>query len=1514
LIVLHALWDNVQSDKLHIWAETSNQPASSPKRSERKAETSPAQLHPFALSSAALQEMLGELAGSLHTRSTATGTLTLQLPSTAKEPVASPELLLAQESSGGKATGFKSWKVETLSLDPGLALDVLLVLPDYATSRVAFGGSLRFWKEAAKFALALLTRQCYMPALEETKQQNRPVFRAIWQAVLIGEDAERLSLLTKAMPPLCWSLLPAGEMKFSALQNIVQSFLNHTLDAFIRENLSATSLLLVQRNRTKRNSASSVPEQWLTALASDNPVLTAPPDELRGFTEKLRGWLEQIRPVDANAAFRTCFRLDAPGTDESQGSGWHISFYLQANDDRSLLVPVEKVWNERSNTLTFLQRTFENPQERVLADLGKASRLFPTLEKSLRTARPMGLNLDTEQAYSFLRESAPLLEQSGFGVLVPPWWNKPTARLGVKLKVKPKASAKDGAGLLGLNNIVAYDWTIAVGDTTLTIEEFEDLVDLKVPLIKIRGQWVELRPEEIEAAIAFFKKKHGQGDMSLGEALRIGLGQETSELGLPVTDIEASGWISEMLDKLTDGMKIAPIQQPSTLNGKLRPYQLKGVSWLAFLERFGLGACLADDMGLGKCVSGTTILTVNGTLQKAEDIWRSYAGESMYDGQGYWADPGKQLLTNSIDETSGRIVQTSIKRLYRQQVSETVRTVRLEDGNSVTITRSHKLLTDKGWTNDLHVGNYVCVPARLVWNGKAEDPDLIKMLAWQIAEGHEFRSQSAVAITQKDISVLQDLQICLRRLSEKYSIKINCPSVYPGRNGKAPHLRCTSVAYRRFLEARGYLWGQLSRDKSIPDFIMQADLNSVRIFLRNFFEAEASVVSSMNSIEISTASPVLMQQLSYLLRRFGIWLRVSTKQKRATNGSGIFRPYQIGVLGGNAARTFCKEIGFAGEKKQQRLEKICALVNNTNVEGIPASSIMAQLVSTTKLPIRHFGMNTVYVTGTQQFSSSSLTRVIDACESILSGEVEQEYRKKASSKWTVQTLESYAQLDKQLLTTTKLQLRHLIEREVYYCRIKSIEEVEYNGWVYDFEVEQHHNFVADNIICHNTVQLITLLLHERVGSDNKEQPPPTLLICPMSIVGNWHRELQRFAPSLKVMIHHGHERLSGEAFAQEARQNDVVITTYALALRDKEHLALIEWDNVVVDEAQNIKNDTAKQTQAIKQLQGQHKIALTGTPVENRLSELWSIMEFLNPGYLGSATDFRKNFAIPIERYREANRSEALKRLIQPFVLRRLKTDKTIIADLPDKMEMKVYCNLTQEQASLYEAVVKDMMAKIEEAEGIERKGLVLSTLMKLKQVCNHPAQFVADGSALSGRSGKLARLEEMLEEVLAEGDKALIFTQFAQMGKLLRGYLQERFACETLFLHGGTPKKQRDIMVQRFQEERRGAPLFLLSLKAGGVGLNLTAANHVFHFDRWWNPAVENQATDRAFRIGQKRNVQVHKFVCIGTMEEHIDQMIEQKKELAESIVGTGENWLTEMSTAQLRELFALSRESVSQ
>jgi SNF2 family DNA or RNA helicase len=326
-----------------------------------------------------------------------------------------------------------------------------------------------------------------------------------------------------------------------------------------------------------------------------------------------------------------------------------------------------------------------------------------------------------------------------------------------------------------------------------------------------------------------------------------------------------------------------------------------------------------------------------------------------------------------------------------------------------------------------------------------------------------------------------------------------------------------------------------------------------------------------------------------------------------------------------------------------------------------------------------------------------------------------------------------------------------------------------------------------------------------------------------------------------------------------------------------------------------------------------YRIALTGTPVENNVGDLWSIMEFLNPGFLGSQAAFKRDYFIPIQAGRDSYAAERLKRITGPFVLRRLKTDKSIISDLPEKQEMKVFCPLTKEQASLYAAVLEEAEGQMDSTAGIQRKGIILATLSKLKQVCNHPAQFLGDHSSLAGRSGKLARLEEMLAEILEVQDRALIFSQFAEMGHILQTYLQETFGREVLFLHGGVTKKKRDQMVENFQSET-GAPIFVLSLKAGGTGLNLTRASHVFHFDRWWNPAVENQATDRAFRIGQTKNVQVHKFICAGTLEDKIDEMIERKKQIAGDVIGTGEGWLTELTNEQLKDIFALRQEAVAE
>ncbi|MGC8723677.1 MAG: SNF2-related protein [Acidobacteriota bacterium] len=451
--------------------------------------------------------------------------------------------------------------------------------------------------------------------------------------------------------------------------------------------------------------------------------------------------------------------------------------------------------------------------------------------------------------------------------------------------------------------------------------------------------------------------------------------------------------------------------------------------------------------------------------------------------------------------------------------------------------------------------------------------------------------------------------------------------------------------------------------------------------------------------------------------------------------------------------------------------------------------------------------------------------------------------------------------------------------------------------------------LADDMGLGKTIQALAMIQRDWEGGERD----PVLLVCPTSVVGNWQREAARFTPGLPVLVHHGAGRRSKAAFEKEARRTALVITSYGLLHREAETLAAVPWRGVILDEAQNIKNPQAKQAQAARALKAGYRLALTGTPVENHVGDLWALMAFLNPGLLGTQAAFRRTFFLPVQTGSDPEAAARLKRVTGPFILRRLKTDKAVIRDLPEKQEMKVFCTLTKEQASLYQAVLDDVGRELSKARGIQRKGLVLSTLLRLKQACNHPAHLLGDGSSLRGRSGKLARLEEMLEEVLAANDKALVFTQFTEMGTLLQRYLQETFGREVLFLHGGTPRGRRDTMVERFQQ-RDGPPLFLLSLKAGGTGLNLTAASHVFHFDRWWNPAVENQATDRSFRIGQKKNVQVHKFVCAGTLEEKIDAMIERKKAVAQRVVGAGETWLTELNNDELRALFALEPGAVAE
>ncbi len=455
--------------------------------------------------------------------------------------------------------------------------------------------------------------------------------------------------------------------------------------------------------------------------------------------------------------------------------------------------------------------------------------------------------------------------------------------------------------------------------------------------------------------------------------------------------------------------------------------------------------------------------------------------------------------------------------------------------------------------------------------------------------------------------------------------------------------------------------------------------------------------------------------------------------------------------------------------------------------------------------------------------------------------------------------------------------------------------------------------LADDMGLGKTVQMLALIARRAAERRAANKPPaPTLIVCPTSVVGNWAAECERFTPQLRAQVRLGAGRARGPQLAAACEGSDIVITSYPLLLRDAEDLAAVSWDGLILDEAQNVKNAHAKQAQAARRLPARYRFALTGTPVENALTDLWSLFAFVQPGYLGSAELFRKRLATPIERGGDQDALRTLRRLIGPLVLRRTKREPGVADELPEKVETVERCLLTREQAALYEAVARQLLARVQESTGMQRRAAVLLALLRLKQVCNHPAHYGVAGP-LEGRSGKLSRLEELLAEVTAEGQRALVFTQFSSWGRRLADHLRARLpGCPVWNLDGATPAAERTRMITEFQGGD-GAGVFVLSLKAGGAGLNLTAARHVFHFDRWWNPAVEQQATDRAYRIGQQHSVQVHALLSVGTLEENIDQLLRRKGELAAGVLGGGaESWLTELGDAELREVLMLRRSAL--
>ncbi|MDG1898832.1 MAG: DEAD/DEAH box helicase [Phycisphaerales bacterium] len=1058
LVVLHANWHN---GSVHLWGESDERFVLIPVH-EGTGASAPqdggtavvdqtlvqSREHVYALSVDELRGVLEDACGLDAARFDGGDSIRLRLPRDLLGPWPSDRL---GSVVGGVEHQQDAWlgefDVPTMRVSgEDLVGSVLEIDRAIRRANLQYGQSIQYIGSTARFVLELLSDQRFIPSL---RTDNDGCLTASWKPWMLDEETgSHVVGLIRGMPPVLRGVVDAEEDP---------QFLFEEMAGAMTEGLIRRTLIEDDFIDSLEDWDDSDPHvAWLRGLLHKTDGIGIAGDQGHQLFLDARRWIGRLDEVDRDRVLRGCLILESP-EDGAAGSSpiWRIRIALETCDHASELLEADDIWQQTSEVQRLCGDPDLDARELLIGELGRAARLYPPLEPLLNEATPCGIEMSTAEACRFLEEYRPLLEESGFGIIVPNWWGVDDHLVGMRLQIdSPDESELDPdmeRSLLGLQSLINYRWQITAGQTSLSIKELEALAKQNSSIVWLHDRWVQIDPKQVRTALDFFSSQDGDA-MSLAEAVRLASGQSDQDTGLPIWGVDANGWVGQLFDEPDhESTSITMVDQPEKFAGTLRPYQLSGVSWLSFLDRFGLGACLADDMGLGK-----------------------------------------------------------------------------------------------------------------------------------------------------------------------------------------------------------------------------------------------------------------------------------------------------------------------------------------------------------------------------------------------------------------------------------------------------------------------------------TVQLIALLQHER---RNGAKLAPSLLVVPTSVMHNWARELERFAPELGVVIQHGPTRPLGEEFAESIKGIDVVITTYALVVRDLESFNPIDWHRVVLDEAQYIKNPPTKQTAAIRGLKAARRIALTGTPVENRLTELWSIMEFCNPGYLGEASDFRKRFARPIERHRDSKQADHLRRLVQPFILRRLKTDRNVISDLPGCVETKEYATLTTEQCEQYERVVKQMMDDVDRSSGIQRRGLILSLLGQLKQICNHPAQMSGqdelnrivspDGTdlrQLSSRSGKARRLMSLLEEVLATGERALVFTQYRRMGRLLSGMIEHDLGCGTMFLHGGTPVPRRQKMIDRFQSEDGTAPVFVLSLKAGGLGLNLTAANHVFHYDRWWNPAVERQATDRAYRIGQERTVHVHKFVCQGTLEERIDQMIEDKTALAEHIIGAGDAWLTEMSTTQLREVLQLN------
>lgn len=896
---------------------------------------------------------------------------------------------------------------------------------------------------------------------------------------------------------------------------------------------------------------------------------------------------------------------------------------------------------------------------------------------------------------------------------------------------------------------------------------------------------------------------------------------------------------------------------------KMEPYPYQKVG-IAFLNKIhGLGM-VGDSMGLGKCQSNQVLSYGSWGYLPMEDIFNKYKGELFKvdkDG-GEWYYPNKKIYTYSINK-EGSLVKNLVPFLYRQKVETKLKKILLQDGNETLITQPHKLLTLKGWTNSLKEGDYLLVPRKIEGlNSQTLDLRIVKFMSWLISEGDEKIKSNQIGVTQNNKKLLLTLKKEIIEYSKDKGIKINQPRVFKDRN--TFRLRINSKEFVNHLKELGYEFGYKSAKKSIPNFILKGSEEEIKFFLRGYFEAEGSVSLPQNIVEIATASEKLMNQLVFLCRRLGIWLRYVRKQKMATNGLRIKRSYCVGFIGGTSLRSFKDLVGFESREKIEKLKLTILKETNDNVDIIPTLDIFQPLTDMLNLPASQTGIEDIYWKN-QNCSRGKLEKVIRQLKKVHSGEALEEYLKIPRSKWTDQVVRSFNQVNQKLLREYIHLLEWRLNANANYCKIRKIELVEYNEYVYDLSVNNDHNYISNNMYAHNTIQAIGYTAQNNLR---------TVIVCPASLKYNWKNEIAKFTNKTAVVL----TEYQAEELSPKNALADYIIINYEQLEKYSKYLLKSKFDCVILDESQYIMNLQAKRTKLVFKLfkKVEKRMCLSGTPIKNRPIEFYSQLKFLRPDQFSNKMKYALRYCDAKETpfgwdMKGASNLDELNRKIAPFYIRRLKQE--VLKELPPKTVTVIETDLNVTEKNEYLKIKRDFERFMKDNWSIHGVGYQdqrldgahLAKLMELKMFCSQT---------------KVARVIEFVKEFVeaSENRKIIVFSQFIHTQKMLR----DAFPGISVSLLGEDAAEKRQEAVERFQSDPK-IRVFVGSTIAAGVGLTLTAADTVIFADLMWSPADHQQAEDRAHRISQENPVFVYYMIFKETIEEMIWKVIGRKLSVIE-------------------------------